>query len=123
MKIDKMIPQFTKDEIEIIAQTFSTYRFENNEEGLYYKCKGEKGKIAFVTGYVQMGLLSGWIHTLEHTPGYISISIPQDKTSFIGIMKFLIGIIKGMGSRRIKYALRGLYRQHGKSGKISTLRI
>lgn len=97
MKIDKMIPQFTKNEIEIIAQTFSTYRFENNEEGLYYKCKGEKGKIAFVTGYVQMGLLSGWIHTLEHTPGYISISTPQDKTSVTGIMQFLIGIVKGMG--------------------------
>lgn len=97
MKIDKMILHLTKDEIEVIAQTFSTYRFENNEEGLYYKCKGEKGKIAFITGYVQMGLLSGWIHTLERTPGYISISIPQDKTSFIGIMKFLIGIVKGMG--------------------------
>lgn len=36
MKIDKMIPQFTKDKIEVIAQAFSTYRFENNEEGLYY---------------------------------------------------------------------------------------
>lgn len=82
MKMDKKILQLTKDEIEIIAQTFSAYRFENNEEGLYYKCKGEKGKIAFVTGYVQMGLLSGWIHTLEHIPGYIGISIPQDKTSF-----------------------------------------
>lgn len=97
MKIDKTTPQFTTDEIRVIAQTFSSYKFENNEEGLYYKCKGEKGRIAFVTGYVQMGLLSGWIHTLAHTPGYISISTPQDKTSFIGIMKFLIGIVKGMG--------------------------
>lgn len=44
-----------------------------------------------------MGLLSGWVHTLEHTPGYISISTPQDKTSFSGILKFLIGIVKGMG--------------------------
>ena len=97
MKIDKTTPQFTTDEIRVIAQTFSSYKFENNEEGLYYKCKGEKGRIAFVTGYVQMGLLSGCIHTLAHTPGYISISTPQDKTSFIGIMKFLIGIVKGMG--------------------------
>ena len=97
MKIDKMISGLTKDEIEMIARTFSDYRFENNEEGLYYKCKGEKGKIAFVTGYVQMGLLSGWVHTLEHTPGYISISTPQDKTSFNGILKFFIGIVKGMG--------------------------
>lgn len=52
MKIDKMISGLMKDEIEMIARTFSDYRFENNEEGLYYKCKGEKGKIAFVTGYV-----------------------------------------------------------------------
>lgn len=29
MKIDKMNSQLTKDEIEIIVQTFSTYKFEN----------------------------------------------------------------------------------------------
>lgn len=37
MKIDKTTPQFTTDEIRVIAQTFSSYKFENNEEGLYYK--------------------------------------------------------------------------------------
>lgn len=81
MKIEKTVPGLTKDEIKIIAHTFSSYKFENNEERLYYKCKGEEGKTVFVTGYVQMGVLSGWLHTLKHTPGYISISTPQDKTN------------------------------------------
>lgn len=39
MKIDKMNSQLTKEEIEVIAQTFSTYKFENNEVGLYYNLK------------------------------------------------------------------------------------
>ncbi len=47
-----------------------------------------------------MLLSSGEIYTLEHTPGYISISIPQDKTSLIGVIKFLKGIVKGMGLYR-----------------------
>lgn len=38
-----MVLHLTKDEFEITTRTFSTYRFKNNEKGLYYKCKGEKG--------------------------------------------------------------------------------
>ena len=97
MKKTKTVPKLTRNEIRVIARTFSRYRFENHEEGLYYKCKGEEGKAAFVTGYVQMGVLSGWGQTLKNTPGYISISTPQDKTNFIGIIKFFNGIVKGMG--------------------------
>jgi|GEM_PF-5066683 len=44
-----------------------------------------------------MLLSSGRIYTLEHTPGYISISIQQDKTSLIGVINFFKGMVKGMG--------------------------
>lgn len=47
MKFDKLILRFKKNEMEIIVQIFSVYRFKNNEEGLYYKCEGEKGKSDF----------------------------------------------------------------------------
>lgn len=89
----------TKQEINVIARTFSDYTFQDNEEGLYYLCKGEQGKIDFVTGYVQLGVLSGWIRTLKQRPGYISISTPQDRPAFSGVLKFALGIIKGMGLR------------------------
>lgn len=43
MEIEQTALKLTKDEVNAIAKTFSSYKFENNEEGLYYRCKGEKG--------------------------------------------------------------------------------
>jgi|GEM_PF-3760245 len=44
MEIEKTALKLTKDEVNVIAKTFSCYKFENNEEGLYYKRKGKKEK-------------------------------------------------------------------------------
>lgn len=88
----------SKESMNEITKTFSEYQYEDGEEGLYYLCKGEKGIEAYMKGFALAGIKSGWLYTIsEKQEGYIMISEPTSKVSFLGMKDLIIGSIKGMG--------------------------
>ena len=94
MKLDTI----TKYQLLKICEAFSDYKFENDEKGLYYLCKGRDGRIRFVKGYALFCILSGWLNTCSYKKeGYICIQESCDRISARGMIKFYYGIIAGMG--------------------------
>lgn len=94
MKLDSI----TRDELLDICEAFSDYKFENDEKGLYYLCKGRNGRIRFVKGYALFCIQSGWLNTYSNMrEGYICIQESCHKGSFKGKMNFMLGVIGGMG--------------------------
>lgn len=94
MKLKKL----SKESMNEITKAFSEYQYEDTEEGLYYLCKGKKGIGNYMKGFVLAGIKSGWLYTIsEKQEGYIMISEPTSKISFIGMIDLVIGCIKGMG--------------------------
>ena len=88
----------SKESMNEITKAFSEYQYEDTEEGLYYLCKGKKGIENYMKGFVLAGIKSGWLYTIsEKQEGYIMISEPTSKISFIGMIDLVIGCIKGMG--------------------------
>ena len=94
MKLKKL----SKESMNEITKAFSEYQYEDTEEGLYYLCKGKKGIENYMKGFVLAGIKSGLLYTIsEKQEGYIMISEPTSKISFIGMIDLVIGCIKGMG--------------------------
>ena len=94
MKIKKI----SRKELNIIAESFADYEFQNGEKGLYYLCKGRQGRIDFVKGYALLGLYSSWFNTIsDKREGYICIQESDDKEHIRGVWEFVRGIRKGMG--------------------------
>lgn len=88
----------SKESMNEITKAFSEYQYEDSEEGLYYLCKGKKGIEAYMKGFALAGIKSGWLYTIsEKQEGYIMISEPTSKVSFLGMKDLIIGSIKGMG--------------------------
>lgn len=88
----------SKESMNEITKAFSEYQYEDGEEGLYYLCKGKKGIEAYMKGFALAGIKSGWLYTIsEKQEGYIMISEPTSKVSFLGMKDLIIGSIKGMG--------------------------
>lgn len=88
----------SKESMNEITKAFSEYQYEDTEEGLYYLCNGKKGIESYMKGFALAGIKSGWLYTTsENEEGYIMISEPTSKISFIGIIDLVIGCIKGMG--------------------------
>ena len=88
----------SKESMNEITKAFSEYQYEDTEEGLYYLCKGKKGIENYMKGFALAGIKSGWLYTIsEKQEGYIMISEPTSKISFIGMIDLVIGCIKGMG--------------------------
>lgn len=102
-------------ELVAIAETFADYEFKNGEKGLYYRCIGRTGRIAFAKGYATYCLKQGWMH--RQKMGYIAIEehIPNKKAfkkqrndqslrkmifhklhKNAGKLDFIRGILKGM---------------------------
>ena len=88
----------SKESMNEITKAFSKYQYEDTEEGLYYLCKGKKGIETYMKGFVLAGIKSGWLYTIsENQEGYIMISEPTSKVSFLGMKNLIIGSFKGMG--------------------------
>ena len=88
----------SKESMNEITKAFSEYQYEDTEEGLYYLCNGKKGIDSYMKGFALAGIKSGWLYTTsENEEGYIMISEPTSKISFIGMIDLVIGCIKGMG--------------------------
>lgn len=78
MKLDNI----TKYQLLKICEAFSDYKFENDEKGLYYLCKGRDGRIRFVKGYALFCILSEWLNTCRNKrEGYICIQESCDRIS------------------------------------------
>ena len=91
------IKNVSKESMNDITKAFSEYQYEDTEEGLYYLCKGKKGIENYMKGFALAGIKSGWLYTIsENEEGYIMISEPTSKISFIGMIDLVIGCIKGM---------------------------
>lgn len=88
----------SKESMNEITKAFSEYKYEDTEEGFYYLCNGKKGIESYMKGFALAGIKSGWLYTTsENEEGYIMISEPTSKISFIGLIDLVIGCIKGMG--------------------------
>ena len=88
----------SRDSMNEIVKAFSEYKYEDNEENLYYLCKDKKGIENYMKGFALAGIKSGWLYTIsEKEEGYIMISEPTSRISIIGLLNLLVGSIKGMG--------------------------
>lgn len=92
------LKNISKESINEITKAFSEYQYEDSEESLYYLCKGKKGIEAYMKGFALAGIKSGWLYTIsEKQEGYIMISEPSSKVSFLGMKDLIVGSIKSMG--------------------------
>ena len=88
----------SEESMNEITKAFSEYKYEDIEEGIYYLCKGKKGIETYMKGFALAGIKSGWLYTIsEKQEGYIMISEPTSKVSFLGMKDLIIGSVKGMG--------------------------
>lgn len=94
MKLDRI----SEESMNEIVKAFSEYKYEDQEEGIYYLCKGKKGIEDYMKGFALAGIKSGWLYTIsEKEEGYIMISEPSSKVSLGGMKDLISGTIKGMG--------------------------
>lgn len=88
----------SKENMDKVAEAFSDYQYEPGEEGIYYLCKDKKGIKAYMKGFANAGIRSGWLYTIsEREEGYIMISEPDSKVSLRGVGSLIAGAVKGFG--------------------------
>lgn len=55
MKLDRI----SEESMNEIVKAFSEYKYEDQEESLYYLCKGKKGTEDYMKGFALAGIKSG----------------------------------------------------------------
>lgn len=92
------IKNIEEDKLNEIAEAFSDYEYEENEAGLFYRCKGREGVRTYIRAFAMAGIKSGWVYTSsEKEEGYIMISEPGSKADIPSMFGVIAGCLKAMG--------------------------